>query len=140
MTKPRNETQLTTRLNPAMKHNSLLTLRPYRHDGLWVFDDPATELVREPFVAGIDTILNRLTARIPDACQGFTLLFSASPFPGHQIQLDRGRSEYGGTWYYCTTYGIEGWLCPALFRYFTEAPAALFASAHPHSMTATPNP
>ena len=33
--------------------NSILIIRPYWSDGTWVFDDPATGLVREPFVAGV---------------------------------------------------------------------------------------
>jgi hypothetical protein len=31
--------------------NSLLAFHPYQHDGVWVFDDPAVGLVREPFGA-----------------------------------------------------------------------------------------
>ena len=49
---------------------------------MWVFDDPAVGLVREPFVAGADVIIDRLTAGIPDAAQGFRLIFQLPHFRG----------------------------------------------------------
>jgi len=48
--------------------------------------------------------------------QGFTLIFSGSPFPGHQYRLDWRREEGGGSWYYSADLDMEGWLCPALFK------------------------
>jgi len=32
-------------------------LPPYRLEGVWVFDDAVTGLVREPFISGADKIL-----------------------------------------------------------------------------------
>ena len=61
--------------------NSIRIIVPYKFEGMWVFDDPVVNLVREPFVAGIDQIIDRLVAPIPDVEQGFRLLFSATPFP-----------------------------------------------------------
>jgi hypothetical protein len=29
--------------------NQILVIKPYWHLGTWVFDDPATDLVQEPF-------------------------------------------------------------------------------------------
>ena len=115
-----------------MTNNSIMVLKPYRYAGAWVFDDPETGLVREPFVAGIDEILDRMTEGIPDAESGFRLTFSASPFPDCTTVLQReGRSgsDCGGTWYWSPYYEIRGWLCPALFRYFPEAPTHLYARA-----------
>ncbi len=109
--------------------NSLGVIFPYKYKGMLVFDDPAVGLVREPFVAGADVIIDRLSAGIPDAATGFRLIFSAAPFPGHMIRLERRREEYGGNWYFCPEFGIEGWLCPALFKYFDEAPPELYARA-----------
>ena len=57
--------------------NSLFVIAPYKYEGLWVFDDPQADLVREPFVSGIDVMLDRLTAPIPNAEKGFRLIFSA---------------------------------------------------------------
>ncbi|HEX2114366.1 MAG TPA: DUF6717 family protein [Alphaproteobacteria bacterium] len=106
--------------------NAINVIAPYRNHGMWVFDDPRTGLVQEPFVAGADTMIDRVTAGIPDAECGFIMVFSASPFPGHQYRLEWRRSEGGGNWYYSPQLDLEGWLCPALFRYFAEAPRELF--------------
>ena len=111
--------------------NAISVLAPYKYEGTWVFDDPAVGLVREPFVCGIDIMIDRLTAHIPGAAKGFRLLFSPTPFPGFAARLEWRRPESGGNWYWCQEYGIEGWLCPALFKYFTDAPPELYARAEP---------
>jgi hypothetical protein len=113
--------------------NAIGVIAPYRYEGMWVFDDPAVGLNREPFVVGIDKMIDQLVASIPNAERGFRLLFSATPFPGHTVKLEWRREESGGNWYYCPQFGIEGWLCPALFRYFDKAPAELYARAEPKS-------
>ena len=111
--------------------NSLLMIRPYWSSGTWVFDDPAAGLVREPFVCGIPQMIDRLVAEahVENAREGFRLLFSATPFPGHQGKFTRLRAEHNGTWYRDETTGSKGWLCPALFKYFDEAPETLYARA-----------
>ncbi|HUP57472.1 MAG TPA: DUF6717 family protein [Bdellovibrionota bacterium] len=106
--------------------NAIRLIRPYRSSGTWVFDDPEAGLVREPFVAGVPAILDRLVAGIPRASEGFRLLFSSSPFPGYQASFIRTRSEHEGSWYRDELKGDEGWLCPALFKYFEQAPERLF--------------
>jgi hypothetical protein len=35
----------------------------------------------------------------------------------------------GGNWYYSAQLDLEGWLCPALLRYFAEAPKQLYVQA-----------
>ncbi len=112
-----------------MSANALYVLRPYRHQASWVFDDPAVGLEREPFVFGIDLMIDRLVASIPDAEKGFRLIFSTRPFPGYAAKLEWRREEAGGNWYFSPTFGIEGWLCPALFKYFDVAPRELYAKA-----------
>lgn len=107
--------------------NSMLVIHPYKCEGMWVFDDAKAGLVQEPFVSGADTIIDRLVEGIPAASEGFTLLFSASPFPGFQAEFEWRREEHGGNWYFCAALGMEGWLCPALFKYFDVAPAKIFA-------------
>ena len=111
--------------------NSIGLIAPYKYEGLWVFDDPQVGLTREPFVAGIDTMIDRLVGSIPDAGKGFRLLFSAAPFPGYTVRLTWRREEYGGNWYYSPQFHMEGWLCPALFKYFDKAPAELYVRAEP---------
>ena len=102
--------------------NSLLVIAPYKKSGAWVFDDPRVGLRQEPFVAGADRIMDLLSAGLPQAEKGFTLIFSAQPFPGAEARFVRGRAERGGNWYSWPEKGVEGWLCPALFKYFPAAP------------------
>ena len=58
---------------------------------------------------------------------GFTLLFSSSPFPGYQLELEWVEKELGGNWYKSEALGMGGWLCPALIKYFNEAPERIYA-------------
>jgi hypothetical protein len=113
--------------------NSIFVIAPYRWEGMWVFDDPRVGLHREPFVSGADTMIDLLVADLPGAERGFRLLFSAAPFPGCTTKLEWRREEFGGNWYYSPQFGMEGWLCPALFKYFAEAPAQIFVKAEPIS-------
>jgi len=83
--------------------NAINVISPYRHLGMWVFDDPRVGLTQEPFVAGADTMMDRAVADIPNAEQGFTLIFSASPFPGHQFRLE---------WRRCDGWLRRGWRRP----------------------------
>ncbi len=113
-----------------MNQNSIMVLKPYRWAGMWVFDDDKTNLVREPFVAGVPEVLEALLERqgipVPEAEKGFRLIFSAIPFPGHQLSARRVGGEGGGTWYEDPDTKARGWLCPALFRYFDTAPENLY--------------
>ena len=80
--------------------NAIGVVAPYKYEGMWVFDDPAVGLHREPFVAGIDKMIEQLVVSIPNAEHGFRLLFSATPFPGHTVKLEWRRQESGGNWYF----------------------------------------
>jgi hypothetical protein len=106
-----------------------MVIQPYWSSGTWVFDDPATGLVREPFVSGIPEMIDELVKDIPDARKGFRLIFSGSPFPGYQMSANWCREEFGGNWYRNDEHGMEGWLCPALFKYFEKAPRKLYVKA-----------
>jgi uncharacterized protein DUF6717 len=111
--------------------NSILVIHPYKHHGVWVFDDPNVGLVQEPFVSGADVMIDKMVADISDADSGVTILFSAQPFPGCQHEFKWQREEYGGNWYFSPEYGIEGWLCPALFKYFDRAPERIYVQVRP---------
>ena len=106
--------------------NALLVIAPYKYQGTWVFDDPAVGLSREPFIAGIDTMIDKAVADIPNAEKGFRAIFSASPFPGANWELEWRRAESGGNWYYSDRFKLEGWLCPALLKYFPTAPREIY--------------
>src|SRR3990167_10274288 len=98
--------------------NALAVIHPYRLNGMWVFDDPSVGLYQEPFISGSDKIIDHLVERIPNAERGFNLLFSTDPFPGHTAELTRTCEEFGGNWYHCAEFDLDGWLCPALYKYF----------------------
>ena len=102
-------------------------MHPYKTEGIWVFDDPKVGLVQEPFVSGADEIIERLAATLDNADAGFTLLFSANPFPGHQTTFEWRRVEMDGNWYYNVQLDMEGWLCPALLKYFDSPPLRSYA-------------
>ena len=113
--------------------NSIFAIHPYNDQGLWVFDDERVGLVKEPFVSGADVAIDRMVEKIPNAATGVTMLFSAQPFPGHQYEFVWRRPELKGNWYYSPTLDLEGWLCPALFKYFEKAPERLFIQVKPKS-------
>lgn len=106
--------------------NTLMTIQPYRHLGGWAFDDASVGLKAEPFIAGMPAILNAIL-RV-NGLRGvtkFRAVFAGQNFPGAQAVLYRHRPEAGGWWYHYqlpTGDTWEGWLCPALFKYFKTAP------------------
>jgi hypothetical protein len=111
--------------------NALLVIFPYNYQGAWVFDDQAVGLFREPFIAGIDTMIDKAVADIPNAEKGFRAIFSPSPFPGANLKLDWRREESDGNWYYSERFKMEGWLCPALVKYFPTAPREIYVKIEP---------
>jgi hypothetical protein len=113
--------------------NALLIIAPYKYQGTWVFDDPAVGLSREPFIAGIDTMIDKAVASIPNAEKGFRAIFSAGQFPGSDFKLEWRRAESGGNWYYSEQFKMEGWLCPALLKYFPTAPREIYVKVEPKS-------
>lgn len=111
--------------------NALFAIAPYKYEGFWVFDDPSVGLRQEPFVSGADDIIDLLTAEIPNADAGFKLLFAPTPFPGYSACFTLDRPEHGGHWYRWPEREIEGWLCPALFKYFERAPQEIYVKVSP---------
>jgi hypothetical protein len=112
--------------------NAIQVIFPYQDSGVWMFDDKAKKLVREPFVWGIPRMVELLVADIQHPDKGFALYFSEQQFPGFWLKVDLvGEPEAGGNWYKLTVDGTEmtGWLCPALFKYFETAPVIIYAKA-----------
>jgi hypothetical protein len=125
---------MTTAKKPNERASDHSSVQGPRHVA---FDDARVGLVQEPFVAGADTILDRLTADIPSAEAGVTVIFSASAFPGGE-EFEWRREESGGNWYYSPRYDMEGWLCPAMFKYFEEAPRRLWVQVKGREMADSP--
>ena len=112
--------------------NTIRTIRPYKYYGQWVFDDPAHDLVREAFVAGTDDVIDHATAHIPDAEEGFLLLFSDTRFPSATIEMKWLRGGLGeGDVYALSGTDLEGWLCPSLLKYFPRPPRSIFVQVKP---------
>ncbi|WP_206107726.1 DUF6717 family protein [Paludisphaera rhizosphaerae] len=111
--------------------NAIMVVAPYWYNGTWVFDDPAVGLRREPFVAGIPEMIDVLVKDVDDAKNGFRLLFSGRPFPGHQKKLTWLRGSSEGNYYKLDDPPMEGWICPAMFRYYKTPPEALYVKAEP---------
>ncbi len=109
--------------------NAILVIAPYKVAATWVIDDASRGLKREPFVAGIPKLIDRLTSDIPNADRGFRLLFSAKPFPGYTHKLTWKRKDGSGNWYYAEAFKAEGWLCPALLRFFSSPPKEIYIRA-----------
>lgn len=118
--------------SPEPRSNSIRAIFPYKKQGTWMFDDAGVGLVQEPFVAGAPEMIERLVAGMPAAANGFRLLFSDQPFPGVQAELQRTSEESPeGNWYRLAGTEMEGWLCPALFKYFAHAPERIYCRAEP---------
>jgi len=131
-----------------------LVLYPYLNGQTWVFDDESKNLKAEAFVCGMSEIMSAVVAKkgIKKAKKGFKLTFSDKPFKGQDVELtwikpgnlegsftlevDGEQKTYSycipGNWYHTgRTFKkkMEGWLCPALLKYFDDAPRKLYCSA-----------
>jgi hypothetical protein len=80
---------------------------------------------------GVTKMIDYLIKDIPDAHEGFILLFSSQPFAGYQVELNIIAEENGGCSYRGKNHSAEAWLSPALFRYFETTPKSLYMEAEP---------
>jgi len=119
-----------------------MVIQPYWHEEAWVFDDEYLGFEHEPLegdggelgelirLSG-PSLIDRLVRDIPDAHDGFTLLFSSQPFSGCQIELTGEREEDGGCTYKVKDSRVHHWVPPALLHYFGTAPQSLYIRAEP---------
>ncbi len=110
--------------------NQIFIIKPYLWEGIWVFDDPNVGLLKEALVAGVPEIIKKVTEEqgISNPENGFLCLFSEDPFPDHHVCLewireDKTEGQSGNVYRYGNQ---EGWLCPALFKYFDHTPKKLY--------------
>ena len=119
--------------NKPVSNNAMFTLQLYRYLNQWVFDDPVRGLQYEAFVCGMSEIIDEVLVANDidpvDVQDGFRMTFSTTPFPDHTHSLTWEREGDGGNWYRCDQTHQSGWLCPALFLYYPEAPKKLYARA-----------
>lgn len=53
--------------------------------------------------------------------------------------LERIRRQDGGNWYTSAELKLDGWLCPALYKYFKTAPQKLYIKVLPNQAPRTRN-
>ena len=82
-------------------NNSIFVIKPFKWNGMWVFDDERVGLDKEPFVAGADTMIDTAVQLkgIQDAEDGLLMVFSAGPFPDADFDLEWVREDSGGNVY-----------------------------------------
>lgn len=136
---------------PMKKPNQtqIRTLEPYFCAGEWAFDDDTTGLVQEAFVCGMSEILDFCledSGIDPEEVEGgFKLTFSKDKWPDSTHSLTWLGASMGGNDYeldsecrnllihnsdrrYDVPEGMKGWLCPALYHYFDDAPEKIYLS------------
>lgn len=113
--------------------NAVFVIYPRRENGIWVFDDDSRGVMREPFVGQINEMIDYMVLPIAKAYKGFRALFSATLIPNYSMKLVKVRDHgSGGADYRLDGSVVEGWLCPCLFKYFTDgAPDEIYVKAEP---------
>ena len=121
--------------------STIYLLQLYKHDGLWCFDHPDMGIEREPFVEGMDAIIDRLQDLHAPGCETPVLIFSEQlPVLGPSILLMHDHTEMrnGEPWnlYYAPGLELEGWLCPVMLKFYPKPPAELHARLRAEKMDA----
>ena len=108
--------------------NNVFVIYPERSKlGVWTFTDEKVGLINEPFVGAINEYMDFMTKDIKDAQNGFPLYFSSSKLPNTKMTLHKVDGDINGTYYAFEELDMQiGWLCPALFKYFDEAPKTFY--------------
>jgi len=125
--------------------NSITAITVYNDGGVLMFDDPGRGIYREAFVAGADVILVKVATMVGADPDRFNLLFSAHKFPGSQFSIKWVSGDKGGAGQEGNIYEldfasgepngetkVQGWLCPTLFSYFSEAPDEIHFCIKPY--------
>lgn len=102
--------------------NALFTIFPYKKNNQWMFDDESRGILMEPFVAGADTLLEKLSGGRVE----ITAIFSTTEFKGWQVVLDKVDGDENGTDFHCPQYNHDLWLCPALWAYIQPSPEKIY--------------
>jgi len=111
-----------------------LVIEVYKDRGVWVFNDPEHGMQREPLVFGMERLLDRFSATLPYADDGFLLYFLEVRVPDSIEALIREEADADGYWYNSPHYELRGWMGNSgLVRYFSRAPATIYYHAKPRS-------
>lgn len=120
------------------------SIRPYKHNGRWVFDHedktwdmaPAglTEATLSPIIVGVDRLiaLSAQAQGITEPENGFNLLFSETYFPRCDVKITFVEDKFDGWLYQMTSVNTAVaneqfvWICPYLKLYFEKIPKELY--------------
>ena len=100
-------------------------------DGLWVYDDSKFGVREQPFVSGMDLILERMVEQVEKVEDRLNLVFASIPFPGSEFCLEFVREETEGFVYRWEEKKLQGWLSPSLRNYFTNPPPHIYLQILP---------
>jgi hypothetical protein len=80
---------------------------------------------------GVPEIIDQAVIHLPNVNAGFTVLFNNTGLPKPDLVLSKLYEEAGGNGYKCDPTGMQGWPCPALYKYYPVAPDQLFIKIQP---------
>ena len=84
--------------------------------GMWVFSDGHREINSEPFVDGMDVILDHVSGRIPRTVDSVASIW----FNFSDLALQ------GGYYYRLEGTDLRGWICPVALKYFPTHPERIY--------------
>ena len=120
---------------------SIYSVKLYKlNNTQWVFDDPNKKIVAEAFVAGADTMIDKIIGEY-DENLSYTLQFSTSDYPGSKmieyIPLNEAikRSDIlevtdTGSWWESSEDNHVMWLCDTLDEYIGIDDKTIFFSVN----------
>ena len=103
-------------------NNTIMTIKMWKEENTWMFNDDIHGLIREPFVGETNQALDF----IANGSNPTTILFSASDFPGAVKLFTAPVQEYGGATFICEQIKAKCWLCSAMWFYFNKLPQSIY--------------
>lgn len=86
-------------------------------------------MAQEPFVSGVPETIDDLARDIPDVGVEFSAVVVIPAISELSAYAAWVREEMGGNWCKANDPPTEGWVWPALFRYFARPPTEFFVMA-----------
>ena len=96
-----------------------------------MFDDSKFGVQDQPFVFGLDLILDKMVEGMGESQGRVNVLFSSIPFPGAEHCLEFVREETEGFVYRWEDEKLQGWVSPSLRSYFPDPPSKIYLQLLP---------